>query len=184
MPKTYVAIQEWFEAANPQPWYSAIFDREVTDFYSWLIPKDGELIVGSAMFPGRTGPTKFELLKNKLRQFGIDLGPRVRRHTALLHRPRSAWHVSTGAGRVALIGEAAGLVSPSSAEGISYAFRSAMILADLLRKGPAGLGKRYRAAANGLKLNIALKNLKCHIMYDGFVRRAVLRSGVRSITIR
>lgn len=184
MPKTYVAIQEWFEAVNPQPWYSAVFDREVTDFYSWIIPKDEVLIVGSALFPGRTGPARFELLKNKLRQFGIGLGRKVRRRTALLHRPRSARHISTGAGRVALVGEAAGLISPSSAEGISYAFKSAMILADLLQKGPAALDKRYRAGAKGLKQNIRLKNLKCHIMYDRSVRRVVLRSGVRSITIR
>lgn len=54
----------------------------------------------------------------------------------------------------------------------------------IIGAGPAGLEKRYRAAAKGLRLNIRLKNLKCHIMYDRFIRRAVLRSGVRSITIR
>jgi flavin-dependent dehydrogenase len=184
MPKTYVAIQEWFEAGDPQPWYSAVFDREVTDFYSWLIPKDGTLIVGSALPGGGTAPKRFELLKDKLRRFGIGLGRKIRRRTAFLHRPKSTRHISTGAGRVALVGEAAGLISPSSAEGISYAFRSAMILADLLQKGPAALDKRYRAAVKGLRLNIRLKNLKCHIMYDRLVRRVVLRSGVRSITIR
>ena len=184
MPKTYVAIQEWFEAADPQPWYSAVFDREVTDFYSWLIPKDGAIIVGSALPGGGTAPMRFELLKDRLRQFGMGLGRKIRRCTAFLHRPGSPRHISTGAGRVALVGEAAGLVSPSSAEGISYAFRSAMILADVLQKGPAALEKRYGAAAKGLSLNIRLKNLKCHIMYDRLVRHVVLRSGVRSITIR
>jgi len=33
-PKTYIAIQELFATDKVLPYFSAIFDREVTDFYS------------------------------------------------------------------------------------------------------------------------------------------------------
>jgi flavin-dependent dehydrogenase len=55
------------------PYFSAIFDREISDFYSWTIPKEDYLIMG-----------------------------------------------------------AAGFISPSSAEGLSYAFRSALTAAEVL----------------------------------------------------
>jgi len=48
-PKKYVAIQEWFEASQNVNYYGAIFDSEITDFYSWIIPKEDLLIVGSAL---------------------------------------------------------------------------------------------------------------------------------------
>ena len=62
----YIAIQEWFDCPNPQPFFSAIFDKEITDFYSWTIPKDGKLILGGALQTGKEAHAKFELLKNKL----------------------------------------------------------------------------------------------------------------------
>ena len=52
--RTYIAIQEWFAAVNPLPYYSAIFDSRCTDFYGWTIPKENKLIFGAAL-PG-TGP--------------------------------------------------------------------------------------------------------------------------------
>ena len=46
-PKKYVALQEWFETSLNVNYYGAIFDSEITDFYSWIIPR--EFFVGSAL---------------------------------------------------------------------------------------------------------------------------------------
>ena len=56
-----------------------------------------------------------------LRSSGIRLGKTVKREGALILRPMETGHVFTGKDGVALVGEAAGWISPSSAEGISYA---------------------------------------------------------------
>jgi 2-polyprenyl-6-methoxyphenol hydroxylase-like FAD-dependent oxidoreductase len=48
------------------------------------------------------------------------------------------------AGRVLLVGDAAGLVNPLQGEGISQALRSGRAAAEAVLAGPAGAGDRYR----------------------------------------
>ncbi len=55
------------KCANLMPYYGAIFDEEITDFYSWIIPKDNYILLGSALKPKENTWEKFELLKVKLR---------------------------------------------------------------------------------------------------------------------
>ena len=94
------------------------------------------------------------------------------------------WHqLSTGTKRIALLGEAAGWISPSSAEGLSYAFRSALMLADALRKAPDGFEKRYYQATRRLRINILIKNLKSHFIFNPLLRKAIMRSGFNSLEI-
>ncbi len=94
------------------------------------------------------------------------------------------WHqLSTGTKRIALLGEAAGWISPSSAEGLSYAFRSALMLADALRKAPDGFEKRYYQATRRLRINILIKNLKSHFIFNPLLRKAIRRSGFNSLEI-
>ena len=47
--RKYIAIQEWYETEETTPHYYAIFDSQITDFYSWTISKNGKLIIGSAL---------------------------------------------------------------------------------------------------------------------------------------
>ncbi|NLG83852.1 MAG: colicin M resistance protein CbrA, partial [Firmicutes bacterium] len=82
-----------------------------------------------------------------------------------------------------LVGEAAGWISPSSAEGLSYAFRSALALAASLAGGPEGFLARYRAATFGLRRNILFKNLKSPAMYLPPLRRAILAAGIGSVPV-
>ncbi len=82
---------------------------------------------------------------------------------------------------IALIGEAAGWISPSSAEGLSYAFRSALSLALSLRGSKENYLKRYVESAGNLKYNITVKNLKSVFMYNDFLRRLIIRSGFKSV---
>lgn len=179
----YIAIQEWFETEKNMPYYGAIFDDEITDFYSWTIPKEDLLIVGAALKIDKKADEKFENLKQKLKDYGFKLGKSVKRNGAFILRPKSIAEVCTGNGNVALIGEAAGFISPSSAEGLSYALKSSLALARALRSGILGFDRRYKRNTKPIVHNIICKNLKCPAMYNSFLRRNILKSGIISLNI-
>lgn len=178
---TYVAIQEWHECPQMLPYFGAIFDPQVTDFYSWTIPKGDFLIVGSAMRPGADIRRKFDLLKSRLGPFGYSLGQCVRREGGFLLRPMTGRQTITRDDDLALIGEAGGWISPSSAEGLSYAMGSAMLAAGALAQGIDGFAARYRQAGAGLRRNLLLKRLKCPLMYSPSLRKAVMRLGIAAL---
>ncbi len=182
-PKLYVSIQEWFEASEPQNYYGAIFDEEITDFYSWTIPKEDRIILGTALNPGKDLYSKFELLKKKLVPYGYRFENSLQRNGAYLYRPVKRGQVCAGRNRIMLAGEAAGFISPSSAEGMSYAFKSSLALAHALEKGLEGCGQLYRENLNSLIRNITLKNLKSPGMYSPFLRKCAMKSGIMSIDI-
>ncbi|MCX7748580.1 MAG: FAD-binding protein [Clostridia bacterium] len=182
--RSYISIQEWFEGQSLKPYFSAIFDREVTDFYSWTIPKGDVLIVGSAMHEGKDAISKFELLKRKLTDYGFELGNRVRKEGALILRPISAKHTLVGEAGIAYIGEAGGWISPSSAEGLSYAFKSALFLAQSLKPGLDGFLERYEKSTRSIRNNILVKNLKSPFMYNPIIRQTVMKSGIQSMDMQ
>ncbi len=182
-PRLYISIQEWFEARKVQNYYGAIFDGETTDFYSWTIPKENMIILGSALNPGKDASNKFETLKNKLSRYGYDFSKSLKRNGAYLYRPVKRSHICIGRKRVALAGEAAGFISPSSAEGMSYAFKSSLALAGALEQGIDGYQERYEKNLAPLVRNIMLKNLKSPAMYNKKLRRLAMKSGLLSIDI-
>ncbi len=87
------------------------------------------------------------------------------------------FHGEPGAYR---IGEAAGWISPSSAEGYSYAFTSAAALAKaILKDGPEEkILRAYQLATLSLMGNIIFKQAKSIIMFSPFLRQMVMHSGV------
>lgn len=182
-PRRYVSIQAWFEAEEPLPYFSSIFDRRVTDFYSWTIPKDDRLVVGTAVPLGQEPSRRFELLLEKLKAKGYRLGQPARRHGAFILRPGRLSDITTGEGRVMLVGEAAGWISPSSAEGISYAFRSAAALAKALNTRPEDPLPGYARRTARLRFNIFCKTAKSPFMYSPLLRKQVMLSGIRSLRI-
>ncbi len=182
LPRKYLAIQEWIEECDDLPYFTSIFDPEITDYYCWTIPKGDHLLVGAALDPTKEAPAKFELLKRLLRSSGIRLGKTVKREGALILRPMETGHVFTGRDGVALVGEAAGWISPSSAEGISYAFRSAQALAEALRHTPEGFEERYHHETRHLRRNILLKIIKSRVIFGPTLRRIVMTSGLQSVT--
>lgn len=188
-PHRYVAIQQWFAAAQTDPYYSCLFDNETGDGCSWIFFKDGMLVFGGA-FPVRGGRAAFETQKQKLATLGIVdgrlLAAPVRTEACTVLRPHLTHGVWLGADGAYLIGEAAGLISPSSFEGISYALNSAEALADALRLGrdAPDVLRRYRRGARPLIRKIRLRCLKRPFMYDRTLRACVMRSGITSIRIR
>jgi flavin-dependent dehydrogenase len=85
---------------------------------------------------------------------------------------------------IALLGEAAGWISPSSAEGLSYAFKSALMLADALRNTPDGFEKRYHYKTRQLRKNIFRKNLKSIFIFNPILRKWIMKTGLQSITVK
>ncbi len=181
--KMYISTQEWFEQEEVQPYFSALFDKEITDFYCWTIPKDKHLIVGAALEPGEKANARFELLKTKLVDYGFKLGNSVRREGAFILRPVSPTQIKLGLGRIILIGEAAGWISPSSAEGLSYAFRSALALAKSLEDRKQNILRSYYDNTLPIRVNISIKNLKAPFMYNAWLRKIIMGTGLEAINI-
>ena len=182
-PRKYIAVQEWIEINGAVPYFSTFFDPEITDFYGWTIPKGDMILVGAALRPRNDVAGKFKQMKQGLIRQGLQLGKAVAREGAVINRPVSLSQIYTGTGRVALLGEAAGWISPSSAEGVSYAFKSARYLAEALIEDPVSFNQRYARKTRKMRLNIILKNLKSPLMYNKLLRRIILRSGVNSVNV-
>jgi len=119
-----------------------------------------------------------------LRDYGYQFGKRVKKEGAFIFRPQRNKQIFIGKDGIILIGEAAGGISPSSAEGLSYAFRSAFIAGEILKKAPANFSNIYQRKIHPLSRNILLKNLKSPFMYNPWLRRMMLRLGMRSIDVR
>lgn len=176
-PRMYTSIQQWFQSADSTPLYSCIFDESITDCCSWSISKDGYTIFGGA-YPPEAPMQRFERQKETLRRFGYVLENPVKTECCIVLRPRSERDFFLGRDGIFLVGEAAGFVSPSSLEGISYAIKSGEALA--LAIGNKAPHKAYKSLTAGIRARLILKTLKCPFMYNPTLRRLVMKSGVMS----
>jgi flavin-dependent dehydrogenase len=113
---------------------------------------------------------------------GQRLGTELTRSAALVSRPTSPSQLHLGEGSVALVGEAAGLISPSSAEGISYAMRSAAALAEAFRPGTDEALERYRSTAAPLVFEVCAKMVKARTIGSPWAREALMRAGIGSLS--
>jgi geranylgeranyl reductase len=179
--REYIAIQKTYQLRESQSHFSALFDSSITDFYGWTIPKNNYLHVGAALAPGGEANRKFDAMVKKLVTMGFPLGTEVNVSGAWINRPVKNSQVYAGTNRIILTGEAAGLISPSSAEGLSYAFKSAEMLASAVNRQGEQWVRRYKKSIKNLKKSILLKNLKSTVMYTPFARNIVLSSGLMSL---
>ncbi|TWH80661.1 FAD-binding protein [Sedimentibacter saalensis] len=180
-PERYISIQEWYECQSTMPYFTAIFDTEISNFYSWVIPKNKCLLLGSALKPGDNTREKYNLLKAKLTQLGFNFGNKLKTEGAFINRPMKISQFYAGRDCIALVGEAAGAISPSSAEGISYALKSSLYLAESLEDGIDGFLNRYEQKVKDIKLNLLIKNLKSPAMFNPFLRNFAMKSGFQSL---
>lgn len=184
--RKYTAIQQWFkeDSDDMTPFYSCIFDAKTSDCCSWTISKDGYLIYGGA-FPIKNSRKKFELQKKRLFNFGIELSNPVKTEACQVLRPTGKKSFNCGENfegyDVYLIGEAAGFISPSSLEGFSSAFKSAIALSKAIGHDDALI--RYKRNTRKLRSWLICKNLKCPFMYNRVLRKLVMKSGIDSIEI-
>ncbi len=180
--RQYLSIQQWFPEQHANPFYSCVFDADITPSYCWSISKDGHFILGGA-FPKHAAKQRFELLKEKLHARGFAFGRPLKTEACLVSVPRGLRDFCVGRGEAFLVGEAAGFISPSSLEGISYALNSARALAGILNENHADPSLRYRFKTLPLRGKLLLKYLKSPFMYQPFLRRLVMKSGLASIRV-
>ncbi|MDO4799976.1 MAG: lycopene cyclase family protein, partial [Bacillota bacterium] len=183
----YIAIQEWFQAEHqPTHDFGAIFDRSISDYYCWTVPKGDQLIVGAALEPRPVGSesyeARFQRLLQHLRDEGYDLSKSIYREGALIRRPTRAEHLDRGEGHVFLIGEAGGWISPSSSEGVSFAIRTGAALAEsrLESEGAETIRARFRKRTKALERHLLRKHLKSPLMYTPWIRGLIMRTRLLS----
>jgi geranylgeranyl diphosphate/geranylgeranyl-bacteriochlorophyllide a reductase len=156
----YLAIQEAVEK-NPDNYATFIYDNSITDFYSWIIPKRSFTLVGSAIPLGSY--SRFELFKRKLfDKLGFSTTGRV--EAAMILRPKGLDEVCLGEGNVLIAGEAAGLISPSTGEGISYAVKSGLNAAIAINNNSSDALGEYKKLCAPLMDEISKKNVKASIL--------------------
>lgn len=181
--RSYMAVQQWFKETHANPFYSCVFDNRESDCYSWSVSKDGYFIFGGA-YPVQNCRARFERQKTLLAQKGFRFGSPVKTEACLVLRPAGWNEFCTGGNGVFLIGEAAGFISPSSLEGISSAFKSALALAGALGTQPSPEEhRRYARRTLGLRIKLFCKLFKCPFMYHPWLRKWVMKSGLSAINI-
>lgn len=180
--RSYVSIQQWFVQTKTNPYYSCIFDAETTDCCAWSISKDGQFLFGGA-FPVSHARERFETQKKKLENVGFVFGPPLKTEACMVLRPSAMHDICCGKENAFLVGEAAGFISPSSLEGISWAINSARALADAFHAHKKDVNQAYWLRSFPLRLKLLVKLLKCPPMYHPFLRKLVLKSGLQSIEV-
>lgn len=109
--------------------------------YAWVFPKRKHLSLGILTMRRRTSDLRAKL-EEYLRWIGIGQPERVERHGYLIPvKPRKE---KLARGRTLLVGDAAGLVDPVTAEGISYAIRSGQLAAAALVEGDLDVSRVSR----------------------------------------
>lgn len=182
--KQYVAIQEYFpDCGENIPPYSCIFDPETSDSCSWTIRKDGYFIFGGAFHQVGCRDAYQQQRARLEAHLGISFGQPIRREACLLTSIRSTKDFCLGAGRVFLLGEAAGFVSPSSFEGFSSAFLSGKYLADAFASSldERQIRRTYQRKTQKLRLKLGCKILKMKVLCSPALRKLIMKSGIQSI---
>lgn len=180
---SYVAIQQSFQEQHKTPFYSCIFDEKTSDCCSWSISKDDVLIFGGAFAP-KNCRKAFEQQKQRLEKYGFRFGKPLKTEACIVLRPKSYFDICTGKNRAFLIGEAAGFISPSSLEGISFAIDSAILLAETFALQSKNKDKKFHKKTFHLRIKILKKIMKCPFMYYPMLRKLVMLSGFTSINVK
>lgn len=177
--RQYLSIQSSFKTTITRPYYVCFFDNDKTDCYGWINIKNNIVQLGGA-FPVKTAKRGFAMIKEHFQAKGYPFENEVLREACLVNRPKSIGEVSLGTKDVFLIGETAGFISTSSLEGISFAMDSAAILAKAFSQKGSVL-RNYDRLSRGLRLKVFSKILKSPFIYNKFLRKIVMKSGITAL---
>jgi flavin-dependent dehydrogenase len=172
-PSLLLALQACVACKGPPDSHVVLFSRALTSYYAWAIPKGDTVLVGSAFAQRAGARASFEKILAwyvkalELRGAPVELSAR------LLSQPWTSSALFAGNARVLLAGEAAGLVSPSSGEGISFALSSGAAAGRAAGSAsPQGTyGKSFRPLAR----RVMMKSLKARVIYSPAMRSWALR---------
>lgn len=140
------SFQALCSTASAYPHFISVFKTSWTPFFGWHIPKSANDCEIGAAFPAEAradAKQRLEPLFAHLRAVGIDAKPMEYRGCRLASIG-GIRDIRLGSGRILICGEAAGLVSPSSGDGISFALASGRSAAMSLGASPESAQDYYR----------------------------------------
>ena len=105
----------------------------------------------------------------------------MKREGCFVYLNKGLMSTCTGKNGAYLAGEAAGMISPSSLEGISYSMESGRILAEVINEDIDNIGYKYFVRTFGIRIKLLLKIVKMPFMYNKFLRRFIMKSGIKAI---
>ncbi len=166
--RRYASIQDEIKPQITQN-YTCYFDEKVSDYYGWSIPKNNSTLVGYAIKPKNA----LKIFEDFKARNGLSSSTkRIRREGTVILRPYF-FHKVHCSKNLFLIGEAGGYISPSSAEGISYAFKSAKYLAESNFNEDI-----FRKKMRSMQINIFYKNVKSFFQNTKFLRKIIMRLSI------
>lgn len=181
-PQRYISVQKWYPLHASMPYYTGIFDSSITDYYSWTIQKDDQIVLGTALPLDVPVHERFETLRARIEaHLQIPLRNETRTEGAFIERITNVNQLLWAKNGVFFIGEAAGATSPTSAEGFSYALQSSLYLAEAISKGMDGAERRYKRRCSKIALKLLAKQVKSPAMYHLGIRKLVMQSKLTAI---
>lgn len=151
-------------------YFNIILDPHLTDYYLWVFPKNNTLLVGGVFKNIHISNLKEipPLFINHLKNMGIiERSPDIIDFWAHpILRPINRKHlIQNKKDNIYLIGESAGFICPTSAEGYSYAFSSAEELAKELNSTD-----KVTFIDKKNILRIRKKQVRKHLIYNRYIR--------------
>jgi geranylgeranyl diphosphate/geranylgeranyl-bacteriochlorophyllide a reductase len=120
----YTAVQFSGKNVLNEKDFLYVLSNKLTDYYLWLVPKRNDLLVGACLNGVRVYD-KIILMKNQVKKnLGVDIATWDIKAAPMI-RPKSVNEIELVRENILVVGEAAGLIDPSTGEGISFALRSA-----------------------------------------------------------
>ncbi len=178
--RRYLSIQKHYVSKNQKAFYACIFDNKITDSYSWAVSKNETLIFGGA-YPEKNAKEAFNKQERKLKEIGFLFGEELKEETCFVLCPEKYSDFCIGEDGAFLIGEAAGFISPSSLEGLSYALASGRILAEsFFTEKPY---HTYQKKSRKIKYKLLIKIWKRPFMYWKSLRYLIMKFKIQAIEI-
>lgn len=148
--------------------FNIILAPELTNYYLWVFPKNDTVLIGG-VFKNLNDPKVIpQPFINHLIDMGIiEKSPEIVGFWAhpILRPVKKSHLVQNTSNNTYLIGESAGFICPTSAEGYSYAFSSAEELAQELNSGY----KKIYTDKKNIK-RITKKQVRKHLIYSRYIR--------------
>lgn len=176
------AVQAHYHLADMPPDYACFYEQTITPAFGWSLCKDDVFIVGGAFLRNGSKDAFARFEKRVFENFGVSVPARRLTEACPVVWTRQREDVCLGDSQVLLVGEAAGLISPSSFEGISFALESGYRAGlSVLAGNPAAA---YRRATAGLRRKLFVRRVKASLLAKAWVRRLAIRSGLDQVTLK
>lgn len=174
----YIAIQDYGESGNGLDEFLLFFSKDLVDHFVWAIPKREQIIIGLP-YPFNSG-NKIEADKMETAKKIVEekINKKIKfnkREGYLVTIPKSSEELHLGKYNIFLIGEAAGWISPSSGDGISFALRSGHNCAQAFNEAENNVLYTYKNNSEKLKEEFEEKIEKYQIITSPEMRASLFK---------